>query len=76
MTPLTTPIFDFYKVIRALTTALTTPTPSPLKICLIDMEQLRTEYPSTFCETGCAAQWQLFEVIFKWTVNKFSNLAN
>ena len=34
----------------------------------LDMKQLRTEYPSTFCETACAARWQLFEVIFKWTV--------
>ena len=29
MTPLTTPIFDFHKVISALTTPLTTPTPTP-----------------------------------------------
>ena len=29
MTPLTTPIFDFHQVISALTTPLTTPTPTP-----------------------------------------------
>ena len=29
MTPLTTPIFDFHKVISALTTPLTTLTPTP-----------------------------------------------
>ena len=31
MTPLTTPNFDFHKVIRALTTPTPTPTPSQVK---------------------------------------------
>ena len=34
MTPLTTPIFDFHQVISALTTPLTTPTPSLVKTSL------------------------------------------
>ena len=34
MTPLITPIFDFHQVISALTTPLTTPTPSLVKTSL------------------------------------------
>ena len=34
MTPLTTPSFDFHQVISALTTPLTTPTPSLVKTSL------------------------------------------
>ena len=69
MTPLTTPIFYFYKAFPPpYDCAYDSDSVAIENLLRLDMKELRTEYPSTFCETACAARWQLFEVIFKWTV--------
>ena len=53
MTPLTTPIFDFHKVISALTTPFTTPTPSLVKTSLKNVKFTCLVY--IFCQTDNVA---------------------